>query len=286
MAGLLVGAAAQDTTTTTGTGAITLANAVPSTAPAGSTTFANAFNSGGTIAYPISNVFYTIADATGNYEVGIGTLTSATNLTRDFVLFSGVANTTAPYVPAFLETASGLHQNYAAGTKNVFSNPSLAALTTPYWARMPNLVAGNGGDGGFTQDEMSGTFTGVLTDGVGSTNATIRYKVSSSGIVTLQIPATTVNNTGTALSITGIPSFLSNVVSGANTGACTVTGTAAGGVTVPGIFTVNSGATPLLTGTITFQQYTAAAFPALYTALFTASVVRGVPAQVITYSAF
>src|SRR5271166_5984718 len=133
---------------------------------------------------------------------------------------------------------------------------------------------------------MQGTFSGTLTDGVGTTAMTIKYKVSSNGVVQLQLPTTTVNNTGTSLSITGIPSYLSNTVAAANSGMCQVTGTAAGGVNVPGIFTVNPGATPTATGTIAFQQYTAAAFPALFTAVFTASVARGVVAQVITYSLY
>lgn len=287
MVGMITGAQCQDTSTTTGTGQFTLANSVPAGAPSGSTTFANGVSLVNNVqTFPVANVFYYAVDtsATPNIEIGIGTLTSATILTRDFILFSGVANTTSPFVPAFTETTTGMHQNWAAGTRTIFSNPTVQALTTPYWARFPNLSGG--ADGGFTQDEMSGTFAGVLTDGVGTTAITIRFKVSSSGIVALQLPATTVNNTGTALSITGIPSFLSNVVSGANTGACTVTGTAAGGVTVPGIFTVNSGASPTATGTIAFQQYTAGAFPALFTAVFTASVVRGTTAQTLVYSLF
>lgn len=267
--GTLVAAAATDTFTTIGTGNVTLANAVPSGSAAGSTTLGAAFAP--TAVFPQNNIFY-FAVAGTDVEVGLGSLTSATNFTRDHILL---------VTHAGVQDNAGMPVNWAAGTKTIFSNPSLLASTAPLWQRFPNQIGG--GDGGYTEDLMNGSFVGVLTDGVGTTNMTIRFKVSSAGIVALFLPVTTVNNTGVALSITGIPAFLSNVTTQAT--ACLVTGTAAGGVTVPGIATVAAGATPTATGTITLQQYTAAAFPALYTAVFTASVVRGVPAQVITFSA-
>lgn len=266
--GTLVGALVQDTTTTTGTGAITLANAVPAGSAAGSTTFATQF---GTV-FPVGNIFYAITDGSGNIELGLGTLTSATNLTRDYVLgaYTGGALTLATQV------SSGSHVNFAAGTKNVFSNTTIFGTSVAVWQRIPDDNAAN-----IFNAVMSGTFTGVLTDGVGTTNCIIRFKVSNEGVVTFQIPTTTVNNTGVALSITGIPASLSNVLA---VGApCLVTGTAAGGVQVPGVATLTPGATPTATGSIVFQQYTAAAFPALYTTVFTASVVRGVVAQTITF---
>jgi len=84
----------QETTTTTGTGTITLAGAVT-----GFQSFA-AIGNGNT-------TFYTIADQTGsNWEVGIGTYTSSgTTLSRDTVLSS---------------SNSGSLVNFSAGTKNVF----------------------------------------------------------------------------------------------------------------------------------------------------------------------
>ena len=74
--GTLVGAQVQDTSTTVGTGAFTLANAVPAGSPAGSTTFAAQF-AGVPAVFPVGNIFYAIVDTTGNIEVGLGTLTSA-----------------------------------------------------------------------------------------------------------------------------------------------------------------------------------------------------------------
>ena len=84
----------QETTTTTGTGTITLAGAVT-----GFQSF-SAIGNGNT-------TFYTIADQSGsNWEVGVGTYTSSgTTLSRDTVLSS---------------SNSGSLVNFSAGTKNVF----------------------------------------------------------------------------------------------------------------------------------------------------------------------
>lgn len=84
----------QETTTTTGTGTVTLAGAV-----SGFQTFA-AVGDG-------NSTYYTIAGQTGSeWEVGIGTYTSSgTTLSRTTVLSS---------------SNSGSLVNFSAGTKNVF----------------------------------------------------------------------------------------------------------------------------------------------------------------------
>ncbi len=84
----------QETTTTTGTGTVTLAGAV-----SGFQSFAAVGNG--------NTTFYTIADSSGsNWEIGIGTYTSSgTTLSRDTVLSS---------------SNSGSLVNFPAGTKNVF----------------------------------------------------------------------------------------------------------------------------------------------------------------------
>lgn len=84
----------QETTTSTGTGTITLAGA------------ATGFQSFAVIGDG-NTTTYTIADATGSdWEVGIGTYTSSgTTLSRDTVLSS---------------SNSGSLVNFSAGTKNVF----------------------------------------------------------------------------------------------------------------------------------------------------------------------
>lgn len=270
--GTLVGAQVQDTSTTTGTGALTLANAVPAGAAAGSTTFGAQFAPTGV--FPSANIFYAIIDGSGNVELGLGTLTSATNLTRDYVL----GCYTGGNISLAGATQSASHVNFAAGTKNVFSNTNLFALSQAVWARIPDDNAAN-----IFNAVMSGTFAAVLTDGVGTTAVTIRYKITNEGVVQFQIPTATVNNTGVALSITGIPAFLSNVgvASGA---ACVVTGTAAGGVNVPGYAVLTAGATPTSTGSIVFQQF--AVLATGFTTVFTASVVRGIVASTISFGLY
>ena len=85
----------KDTTTTTGTGALTLANS----APTGYQTFATALG-----AASVSNVPYTI-EGGAEWEVGTGTFNGTTGLTRVSVLASSNA---------------GALVSFSAGTKNVF----------------------------------------------------------------------------------------------------------------------------------------------------------------------
>lgn len=66
----------QETTTTSGTGSVTLGGAV-----AGCQAFQNAFSTG------TNNIPYTLVDG-ANWEVGLGTLAATTTLTRDVILSS------------------------------------------------------------------------------------------------------------------------------------------------------------------------------------------------------
>jgi hypothetical protein len=104
----------QETTTTTGTGTVTLAGAV-----SGFQSFAAIGNG--------NNTFYTIADASGtSWEVGIGTYTSSgTTLSRDTVLSS---------------SNSGSLVNFGAGTKNVFV--TLPASRAVYPAAIAAMIFG------------------------------------------------------------------------------------------------------------------------------------------------
>ena len=86
----------KDTTTTTGTGAVTLSG----TAPSGYQTFAAGFGSASlTVAYCIAG------QTGGEWEVGKGTFNGTTGLTRDVVRSSSNANALV---------------NFSAGTKDVF----------------------------------------------------------------------------------------------------------------------------------------------------------------------
>jgi hypothetical protein len=136
----------QETTTTTGTGTVTLAGAVT-----GFQSFSAIGNGNST--------FYTIADQSGsNWEVGIGTYTSSgTTLSRTTVLSS---------------SNSGSLVNFGAGTKNVFV--TYPAGRSAYAATVPSngqLLIGNGTD--FT--------LGTLTQGTGIsiTNASGSVTISS-----------------------------------------------------------------------------------------------------------
>ena len=91
----------QETTTTTGTGAYTLAGAV-----AGFQTFASGFGSGN------SMVGYATTDGT-NWEVGKGTFNGTTTLTRDVIRSSSNA---------------GAAVNWGAGTKNIWCDASAEAI--------------------------------------------------------------------------------------------------------------------------------------------------------------
>ena len=79
---IIVNDRVRETTATTGTGAVTLAGA-----PSGFQTFNNGIGVG-------NQTYYTIYDAaTGAWEVGIGTLSNSTTLTRSTVLKSSSSNT-------------------------------------------------------------------------------------------------------------------------------------------------------------------------------------------------
>lgn len=82
----------QETSTTTGTGTLTLGGAV-----SGYRTFASAVNSGDLVRYVISSG--------SDWEVGEGTFTSPSTLTRDTVFSSSNSNALV---------------NLSAGTKNVW----------------------------------------------------------------------------------------------------------------------------------------------------------------------
>ena len=111
----------QETTTTTGTGTVTLAGAVT-----GFQSFA-AIGNGNT-------TFYSIADQAGSqWEVGVGTYTSSgTTLSRDTVLSS---------------SNSGSLVNFSAGTKNVFvtfpASSTLFALNNQTITNSYSLPTGN-----------------------------------------------------------------------------------------------------------------------------------------------
>jgi hypothetical protein len=255
--GTNVGYLCQDTTTTTGTGVVTITGAPPTGAPPGSTSFAAMFAPTGV--YQLAgngNQFYAITDGSGNIEVGLGTLLSATTFSRDYVLGSY----TGGLISSATQTSAAGFVNFAAGTKNIYSNTSLFAASVAYWSRIPDDNTAN-----IFECIMSGSFVGVLTTGSTTANATCRYKVTNDGICYIQVPIVTVNGAGTNLIMTGIPSFLSNVAT-QYTAEFPATSS---GANVNAVAQISAGATPTSTGTLTFQQ------GATFTATWTTSVVNG-----------
>jgi hypothetical protein len=92
----------KDSTTTTGTGTLTIANS----APTGFRTFGSVMATNDYCYYAISS------NGGAEWEVGLGTLTSSTTLTRDSVLASSNSNALV---------------NFSAGTKDVFMTiPAIA----------------------------------------------------------------------------------------------------------------------------------------------------------------
>lgn len=109
----------KDTTTSTGTGAITLSG----TPAAGYQTFAAAFGASQTI-----NVGYCIAgQGTTEFEVGKGTFNGTTGLARDVVRASSNANALV---------------NFSAGTKDVFCTASAEQIDNANFGMQYSLVRG------------------------------------------------------------------------------------------------------------------------------------------------
>jgi hypothetical protein len=230
---------AQDTTTTTGTGVITITGTVPATAAPGSTTFASAFAPTGSFQLAgFGNQFYAIVDGSGNIEVGLGTLLSATTFSRDYVLGSY----TGGAISLATQTTAAGYVNFAAGTKNVYSNVTLFANSVACWQRVPDDNAAN-----IFENIMSGSFVGVVTMGASTSNVTIRYKVTNEGNCVLTFAtAVTANGTATSVSITGIPAFLCNVGVSQITSCNAVTASGAQSI---GALQIVAGATPTTNGT-------------------------------------
>lgn len=145
----------KDTTTTTGTGTVTLSG----TAPIGYVSFGTAIGNG-------NNTYYTIT-AGSEWEVGIGTYTAAgVTLSRDTVLAS---------------SNSGSLVNFSAGTKDVFVTypagravflntdssitigNSLLSLSSTGAMTSPNLADATGYKG-LPQNSQTSSYTLALSD--------------------------------------------------------------------------------------------------------------------------
>jgi hypothetical protein len=200
----------KETTTSTGTTAITLAGAA-----AGYQTFSSAIGNTNT-------TYYTIADQTGaNWEVGIGTYTTSGNtLSRDTVLASSNA---------------GSLVTFTAGTKDVFvTYPAERAmytggpLGTPSSGTLTNAT-------GYTYANLSGTvptWNQNTTGTAAGLSATLAIASGGTGATTLagaNLPVTNVANTFTGTqTFNGTSSALAAVFANAAE-TTTVSATAAAG---------------------------------------------------------
>jgi hypothetical protein len=189
----------KDTTTTTGTGTITLSG----TAPTGYQTFGSAIGNG-------NNTYYTIT-AGSEWEVGIGTYTSAgTTLSRTTVLSS---------------SAAGSLVTFSAGTKDVFVTypatksinldttggvtigSSLLTLSSTGVVTSPNLADAVGYKN-IPQNAQNGAYPVVATDGgkhIYSTNScaqTISVPTNAGTPLPNGFTFTVVNNGTTAITFT------------------------------------------------------------------------------------
>ena len=244
----------QETTTTTGTGTITLAGAVT-----GFQSFSVIGNA--------NTTYYTIA-AGSEFEVGIGTYTSSgTLLSRDTILES---------------SNGGSAVNFSAGTKNVFvtypaeralytdASSNAIALGTPASATLTNatglplttgvtgtLPIANGGTGSTstTYCSLTSNVTGTLPEGNGGTGITSL----GSGVATwlgtpssANLAAAVTGETGTgALVFATAPTFTTTIDGGATFGAFASSTALTIASTATGASSTTNIATAALTGAFT-----------------------------------
>lgn len=194
----------QETTTTTGTGTLTLLGAVT-----GYQAF-SAIGNGNT-------TYYTIASSSAEFEIGIGTYTlSGTTLARTTVLASsnagaavnlsaGTKNVFVTYPAGFSVTASanGINSEFAATTALVFyqaAAPTGWTKQTTHDNKALRVVSGTGGGSGGTT-----AFTTVFTNQTPTITNTLA--VAATTLTTAQMPSHTHQQTQPDGSGTGSSAF-------------------------------------------------------------------------------
>ena len=220
----------KDTSTTTGTGNIT----VSGSAPLGYRTFSTVLSVGDTFYYCVQG------QASAEWEIGIGTYASTNQFARTTVLSS---------------SASGSAVSFSSGTKNVFI--TLAASKTLQLGPSDGPTAGSVpyGTGSTLAYTAAGTSGQVLTSG--GSGAPTWTTVSGTGTVT----SVNVSGGTTGLTYSGGPVTTSGTITMAGTLAVANGGTGVTSSTGSGNNVLS--ASPTLTGTLTVPVITSAAATAL-----------------------
>jgi len=245
----------KETSTTTGTGTLTLGGA------------ASGFQSFAVIGDG-NSTYYAIFDRTSqDWEVGLGTYTSSgTTLSRDTVLessnggslvnFGAGAKDVFVTYPAekavMLDDAQTLTNKTINGSSNTITNVSLASGVTG------TLPIANGGSGATTAQNAMNAFAGAVTSGQylrgNGTN------VVMSAIQAADVPTLNQNTTGNAATATALQTARTiNGVSFNGTGNITITAAANGGnaatvttITTAQVLNATAGASVGTVGTYAF----------------------------------
>ena len=147
----------QETTTTGGTGTITLGGAVT-----GYLTFASSFSTSDVL-------FYTIDNGIGEWEIGIGTLLTTGTLSRDTVIAS---------------SNGGALVNFSSGTKRVFCSAPTRALVPDQDSKTGFVLTTDGTDPLWTQT-LNGITIGNTSPAAGAfTTLSASSTVSGAGFST------------------------------------------------------------------------------------------------------
>ena len=220
----------KDTSTTTGTGNIT----VSGSAPLGYRTFSTVLSVGDTFYYCVQG------QASAEWEIGIGTYASTNQFARTTVLSS---------------SASGSAVSFSSGTKNVFI--TLAASKTLQLGPSDGPTAGSVPYG--TGSTLAYTAAGISGQVLTSNGSSAPTWTSVSGTGTV----TSVNVSGgtTGLTYSGGPVTTSGTITMAGTLAVANGGTGVTSSTGSGNNVLS--ASPTLTGTLTVPVITSAAATAL-----------------------